>query len=310
LARLCTSLAHEGVRVETVGRRAAGALCPWLDVSRARLLVLLPDAGYIDGPRLAMAYAQAARARGARIWRGVTVEDILVDGTTVVGVRTQRGLVRTPNVVNAAGAWSPRLARSIGWYVAAAATRSHFWITAANDAGKSDQPNVTLPDYRAYTRREMGGLLIGLQEPVSRTFDPFELDPDLDRVPLFDETADLDLLARQVGPMREVVPGIDNWQFAHHIAGLSMYTPDGKFLIGSFPGLSGLFLAAGCCGSGVGASGGIGRLVADLVLDRNPSVDAELFRPDRFGAVDSANAEFRSRCVAARAAKSGAPYPG
>ncbi len=40
---------------------------------------------------------------------------------------------------------------------------------------------------------------------------------------------------------------------AHHIAGLSMYTPDGKFLIGAFDGLPGFLIATGCCGSGVGA---------------------------------------------------------
>jgi 4-methylaminobutanoate oxidase (formaldehyde-forming) len=147
-----------------------------------------------------------------------------------------------------------------------------------------------------------------MQEPISRTFDPFALPSDLDQVPLFDETADLDLLTDQIGPMREVVPDIDQWQFAHHIAGLSMYTPDGKFLIGRFDGLSGLMVATGCCGSGVGASAGIGQLVADLITDRPPSVDAALFKPDRFGAVDPSAEAFRARCVAARANKSRARY--
>jgi sarcosine oxidase, subunit beta len=162
LERLSAALASEGVTVQSVDVAAARELCPWLDVSRAGRLLLLPDAGYIDGPRLAMAYAQAARARGVRLWRGVAVEDIVLDGTIVAGVRTERGIVHTPRVILAAGAWSPQLAQSIGRYVAAAPTRSHFWITAPNDAGKPDQPNVTLPDYRAYTRKEMGGLLIGL----------------------------------------------------------------------------------------------------------------------------------------------------
>ena len=58
------------------------------------------------------------------------------------------------------------------------------------------------------------------------------------------------------------------------------------------------------CGSGVGAAGGMGRLVTDLILDRPPSVDAELFKPDRFGRVDPAQAEFRAKCAVARAGKS------
>ena len=150
--------------------------------------MLLANAGYIDGPRLKAAYAQAARARGVRIWRGVEVTDIVVDDAGVCGVHTSRGNVRARRVIHAAGCWSPQLARSIGCSVAAAPTRSHFWITAPNDAGRPDQPNVSLPDYRAYTRREMGGILIGLQEPVSSTFDPFDLASDLDHVPMFDES--------------------------------------------------------------------------------------------------------------------------
>jgi len=163
---------------------------------------------------------------------------------------------------------------------------------------------VIFPDYSAYTRPELGGLLIGMQEPVSRTFDPFNLGPDLDGVPLLDHTTDLDLLGRQIWPMHEIAPDLGEWQFAHHIAGLSMYTPDGKYLIGRFPELAGFMVASGCCGSGVGASGGMGRLVTDLILDRPPSVDAELFKPNRFGRVDPAAAEFRAKCAAARAGKS------
>jgi len=74
--------------------------------------------------------------------------------------------------------------------------------------------------------------------------------------------------------------------------------------------LPGFLIATGCCGSGVGALAGIGQLVADLILERTPSVDAALFKPDRFGPVDPSSAEFRARCVAARAGKSRGRYPG
>jgi len=104
--------------------------------------------------------------------------------------------------------------------------------------------------------------------------------------------------------LRKVIPKIDEWGFAHHIAGLSNYTPDGKFVIGRVPEIEGFLLAGGCCGSGVAASGGFGLTIAELIAGIEPSIDVTLYRPDRFGRVDPSSEAFRERCAAARSGKS------
>jgi 4-methylaminobutanoate oxidase (formaldehyde-forming) len=169
---------------------------------------------------------------------------------------------------------------------------------------------VQLPDLRAYLRSEVGGLLIGLQEPRSPTYNPFALERDMGSMLLHNEAADLDLLVDYVGALRSVAPGMDAWRFAHHITGLSMYTPDGKFLLGAPEGTKGFIVAGGCCASGVAASGGIGEAIADLVGERQAGVDLAPFRPDRFGKVVPESPIFRDRCSAARSGKSrGRPDP-
>jgi 4-methylaminobutanoate oxidase (formaldehyde-forming) len=157
---------------------------------------------------------------------------------------------------------------------------------------------------RAYLRSEVGGMLVGLQEPRSTTFDPMSLDTDMGAMQLTNDERDIELLLEQAGQLRTIVPDVDRWGFAHHVAGLSMYTPDGKFIVGAVPALEGFFVAGGCCGSGVAASGGFGQVVADLVQGRVPDIDIGLYRPDRFGVVDPASQAFRDRCAAARAGKS------
>ena len=92
-------------------------------------------------------------------------------------------------------------------------------------------------------------------------------------------------------------------RYAHHIAGLTTYTPDGELLLGTFPGVEGLLLAGGCCGKGVSVSGGVGRVVADLILDQPAMVDLDRLRPDRFGTDDPHSEAFVARCVDARANK-------
>ena len=92
-------------------------------------------------------------------------------------------------------------------------------------------------------------------------------------------------------------------RYAHHIAGLTTYTPDGELLLGTFPGVEGLLLAGGCCGKGVSVSGGVGRIVADRILGHPALVDLDRLRPDRFGTDDPHSEAFVARCVDARANK-------
>lgn len=297
-------LEAEGIPAERIDAAQARTMCPWLDLTSARRIVFVAADGYLDAARLTLAYAGAARRRGVQFWRGVDVTGLVREGDRIVGVNTSSGPVRAAHVVDAAGAWSVEVARWAGRNVGAVPTRSHYWITAPNGTGAPNRPNVLLPDLRAHIRSEIGGLLIGVQEPNSKTLSPLGLPRDINTVSLVDDSGDVDLLLEQVYPLRQVAPDLDSWQFMRHIAGLSMYTPDGKFIIGRFNGLEGFLVASGCCGSGLAASAGIGALITDLVLGRQPDVDATIFHPDRFGAIDPATDEFRARCAAARAAKS------
>ncbi len=96
---------------------------------------------------------------------------------------------------------------------------------------------------------------------------------------------------------------LDELALAHHITGLSTYTPDGRFLIGKAGPYEGFYVASGCCGTGVSASGGIGASLASVVLGQTPDIDLADFRPERFGSIDPYHIGFRQRCAAARAGK-------
>lgn len=292
-----------GLQVREIDRYEARERVPWLTVDDARRTIFVPEDGYADGARLCSAYARAAREAGVRIRRGVDVTGLVHEDGEVDGVMTSDGCVRSHWVVCAAGAWEIALAASIGFGFAGAPTRSHYWITAPDGSGAPGQPNVYLPDMRAYLRPEVGGLLIGLQEASTQTWHPMQLERDMSDMNLT-SGGDLDLLYEQASVLRPVIPRIDEWGFAHHVAGLSVYTPDGKFVVGQPAGTSGLIVAGGCCGSGLAASGGFGEVIASIVSGDATDIDASLYDPNRFGRVDPASDEFRDRCAAARAGKS------
>ncbi len=70
--------------------------------------------GHAEPANATEAFARAATAAGATIRAGCAVEAIQIERGSVSGVVTEQGVVRTPWIVCAAGAWSARLARSLG----------------------------------------------------------------------------------------------------------------------------------------------------------------------------------------------------
>lgn len=74
-------------------------------------------------------------------------------------------------------------------------------------------------------------------------------------------------------------------------------------MLGGLPSLEGFLTATGCAGAGLAMSGGIGRLLADLAVDRTPFVDPAPHRIDRFGEIDPLDPGFIQRCAEARSGK-------
>lgn len=302
LVAMDAMLAAAGVEVRRLSGREAHELVPWLDAGHARWISHVEDDGYIDAYQLTHAYARAARALGVRIRAPVAVRGLLSAGARVTGVQTDDGPVSADVVINAAGAWAIPIAEGAGFPMGTAPVRSHYYITAAHDDCPRDHPLVYLPDARAYARPEVGGLLLGVQEAESRTYDARTLPADIGGFALSDAEDEWAELAEHATALRAYIPQLDALPLAHHIAGLSTYTPDGRFLIGQ-AGLDGFYVAGGCCGTGVASSGGIGAAVASLVVGERPEIDLADFAPDRFGAIDPYGAAFRQRCAAARATK-------
>lgn len=303
LERMDGLLAQAGIAVSQIDASEAGERVPWLDAATARRISYVEDDGYVDAYQLAGSYAAAARALGVRFRTRTPVNAIRCERGWVVGVEVAGNVVAAEAVVDAAGAWAMGVAADAGYPLGAAPVRSHYFITAPQPGWPCEHPITYLPDARAYARPEVGGLLLGIQEPQSRTFDGRSLPADIGELPLSSEADEWSVLEASADTLRPYIPGLEALPLAHHITGLSTYTPDGRFLLGRAGETEGLYVAAGCCGTGVSASGGIGASLASLVLGEPSAIDLADFAPGRFGPIDPFSEEFRARCAAARADK-------
>lgn len=296
--------AAAGIPVTWPDAADVGRMVPWLNTDAVRTAAFFPTDGYIDPYRLSMAYIAAARALGVVVRQHTDVRDIRVEGEAVCGVTTTDGAIACGTLINACGAAAAVFSERAGYPLPMAPVRSHFWIAEPDAAYGGEHPVTLLPDCAAYTRPEVGGLVLGVQEPRSTTFDARDVPDD---PAVFSPTAGdehWDVLSGAFEAVAYVFPGIERARFSSYICGLSAYTPDGEIILGPVPGASGFYAAAGDCGSGVTLSAGIGDAAADLALGRTPAFDIDAFRPDRFGRVDPFGQPFRDRCAAARASKS------
>ena len=249
----------------------------------------LPTDGYLDPSQLTYALADGARRGGCRIFTGTRVTGIDVHRGRVHRVRTDRGDVEADVVVNAGGMFAAEIGRLAGVRIPVIPFAHEYLVTQPfRERGESSLPTLRDPDLLIYFREEGGGLVMGGYERESA---PWSLRDGrgLDHIPpdfngrLLEE--DWDRFAEIVANARRRVPAMDDITVTRLINGPEAFTPDGEFCLGE-TAVRGFFVAAGFCAHGLAGAGGIGKVMAEWIVDGEPSLD--LWRMDvrRFGEHD------------------------
>jgi len=277
-----------------------------------------PGDGHADPEKATDALADAARAHGAEFWLGCAVEGVTVTSGAVSAVATERGEIRAPWAVCAAGAWSSRLLRTLGlslpqrWVrgtvarttAAPAVTPCAVWApgvafrqrrdgsfnVAAGGALDHDitleslhQIRFFLPNFwknKALFRFHLG-------RPLLRSLGAALPGSRARRHPLVwdrgvEPAANPDKVRRGLAELRHLLPALPPLGIARSWAGYIDATPDLIPVLGPVPALRGLVLATGFSGHGFAMGPVAGRLVSELILDGKPSLDISPFRFSRF----------------------------
>ena len=295
-----------GIPNERIPKEKVKALLPWIDAEAVDVALYMPTDAFIDSALLCSGYAKAAARLGVTLRPNCKVKEIMVEGGRVCGVRLADGeCIEAPVVVNAAGSWANLLMRPLHVGLPFTPVRSHFWITKIDkERFPAGHPFTVIPDARAFTRSDVGALIIGLRESRCQSFDPATLTGQLEDFD-FHKEAEWTVLDECAPLLKPYLHDIDDLPIAHYMAGPSCYVPDAMFIIGPVQAYAGLFTVTGCCGGGVAAGGGMGRLAAELITGETPFVNPALFAPERFGEVDPFSPEFQQRCADARSNKKG-----
>ena len=267
-----------GLPLELISAEEAQALFPPMTTDGVLGAAYLPTDGYIDPSQLTFALAEGARRGGAEIYQQTRVTAIPTERGRVTGVVTDQGEIEAEVVVNAGGMFAKEIGALAGVNVPIVPMAHEDLITKPCGL-PTDMPTMRDPSLLVYFRPESGGLIMG----------GYERDPapwSLDGIP-----ADFNgkLLAEDWPRFEELmqnalvrVPSLDEQEVIRLINGPEAFTPDGEFILGPTE-VRGLWTAAGFCAHGLAGAGGLGRLVAEWIVEGTPSLDTWHMDSRRFG---------------------------
>jgi len=281
-----------GLELELIDGRQARELCPLLSVDDVLMAAWLPGDGYLDPESLTGALAAGALRLGVDIATETRVMAVTVENGRVVGVETDRGHIRSDVVVNATGVGAPEIGRMAGVDIPIVAMEHQYLETEAFEPPLGPIPTVRDPDRIVYFREKDGGLLVGGYSRAPSTWEGRAL-PDRPRS-LF--PARPERFEESLAGARALVPQLEKTPVARWVNGLESFTPDGEFILGGSD-VGGFWVAAGFCVHGLAGAGGVGKTIAEWIIDGQPEWDVAGMSLSRFGPQHRSRAFTKERSV-------------
>ena len=260
----------EGVDSEVIGPAEVKALVPYIDTSTQPRYPILgalyhPPGGIIRHDAVVWGYARGADALGAHIHQNTEVVGIHVVGGKVTGVRTTRGDISTPMVVNAAAGWSTLVSDMAG--VSMPIATSPLQAAVTEPVKPFLDAVVVSGSLHVYvSQTDRGELVFG------SAVDPF---------PSYSMRGSLDFIEGLAAHVLELMPSLAKLRVLRQWAGLCDMTPDYSPIMGRTP-VEGFVLDVGWGTYGFKAGPVSGETIAELIAgDSTPELIAG-FSLDRF----------------------------
>ena len=269
LRRTATMANVFGVESEFIDTATLLDLYPGLDPTGVLGAMYIEKDGQTNPIDTTQALAKGARNHGVVIHENCKVLRIVCDGVRVIGVETDQGQVSADKVILAAGLWSRELARPLGIDLPLYACE-HFYLVTEEMPDLTKRPVLRDFDKGIYFKEDAGKILVGWFEhnakgcPMSRIHEDF----------CFDEfEVDMEHIEPYVMAGIETFPALGETGIRTFFNGPESFTGDNLHLLGPTPELRDFYVACGMNSKGIGAGGGLGKIMADWVIDGYPSGD-------------------------------------
>jgi sarcosine oxidase subunit beta len=228
-----------------------------------------PDDGQVSPLLAAESFTNEAVRLGAVYRYHEPVRSLILEGNSVVGVRTEKGEYRAPTVVNASGVRATEVSRMAGLDIPVVPDSHEGGISAPVEPFLDPlvvdlRPGPEGKTINFYFGQDANGQVIFCYTP---------------KVPIAgtNRNSTYEFMPIIAARLVEVIPRLKNLTIRRVWRGLYPMTPDGSPVVGKAPNVEGFVLGVGMCGQGFMLGPGVGRNLASLVARGTPLIDREVF---------------------------------
>ena len=245
------------------------------------------DDAQVNPYKLTLGMAQKAQEMGVTILKGCKVENIVVTNNRVREVNTTAGSIHSRRVICAAGTGSNQIGKMIIVDIPIMPQRGQILVTEARE--RLLDAIVSGAEYLG-TKANIAGLMpadeeaskLGLGFTAEQTASGNILLGSTREFAGFDDGTTPEAINAIAKNAIGFLPWIKDLDVIRSFAGLRPYSPDGLPILGTVKGVKGFFMATGHAGDGICLAAITGRLISELVLDGETSMDIEPFSLYRF----------------------------
>ena len=259
-----------GLEAEVISPAEAGELHPLIEIDDLVGAVFLPNDGQTNPIDTTQALARGARDHGAKIFEQTQATGIETEGRRVTAVVTTSGRVACEFVVNCAGMWAKEVGQMCGVNIPLHAAEHFYVVTEPIEGLPHNLPVLREPSACNYFKEDAGKLLIGMFEPVAKPWGMLGIPKDLEFETL---PQDIEHIEPQLDLAMKRIPLLARTGIQTFFNGPESFTPDNRYMLGPAPELDNFFVAAGFNSIGIVSGGGVGKVMADWIVEGHPPMD-------------------------------------
>jgi len=258
-----------GLNVDIIEPDRIRDIVPILDVNGMDVIgaTFCPTDGHANPFKTTFAYANAARQYGAHIYTHTKVIDIKTEGKKVVAVNTDKGIVKTNTVVNAAGVWSKHIAKMVGIKLPNIPFRKEIMVTERFKP-LFEAMVISFKDGIYFSQQIEGNIVGGI--PIPKEKSGYKMTPTFT------------FMQHMSKKLIRYAPILKHINMLRHWTGFYDVTPDARPILGEVSQIKGFVQCNGFSGHGFMLSPIVTKILAEFIVDNKTSTILTNLNLDRF----------------------------
>ena len=243
-----------GIKVDILNSKQINDVVSILDVKGMNAIgaTFCPTDGHANPFKTTFAYANAARRYGAEIYTHTTVLDIKLNKNKIIDVKTDKGIIKTNTVVNAAGVWSKEVSSMVGIKLPNKPFRKEIMVTERMKPS-FEAMVISFKDGIYFSQQKEGQIVGGI--PIPEEKGGFKTLPTFSFIQHMSRT------------LTRYAPVLKHVNMLRHWTGFYDVTPDSRPILGESTKINGFIECNGFSGHGFMLSPMVSKILCDYIAE-------------------------------------------